>query len=358
MSATLPKDSLGTPEARLVAAMRAADKMFEKVGGTTRHYVRDCLIPEMTERGIRVVDDAEQPQDELRARVSALLDAEDLTAFETCVAIAKLLDGEATQQAKDSSPDGAELSRQFGRVLREHNLADRDSGCADLTYVVDDLMKQVRLVHPTTNAEVDKVRNAAYYRGRDEERKRQRGKWDKQIESLTEIRAYWKARALAAEGQLKASCGKPGAPITAFVHRVDDDSSFGVRDATHQCEPVKELVCVDTEGRFIRLRMSAEALSRCFEALPTPEAPRSPAVSSAREQAAIQRSDLVEFIRIIAPEIARASDEMRVEFSDEEEFEKWLDSEKRWPWTYCHDCNGDIGTPRKWITHVCKEGDK
>lgn len=38
----------------LVAAMRDADKAFERVGGSTRHYVNECLVPAMTERGICV----------------------------------------------------------------------------------------------------------------------------------------------------------------------------------------------------------------------------------------------------------------------------------------------------------------
>lgn len=47
------------------------------------------------------------------------------------------------------------------------------------------------------------VRNAAYYRGRDDERKRQRAKRDKAIEALDELRAEWKNRAMTAEGQLR-----------------------------------------------------------------------------------------------------------------------------------------------------------
>jgi hypothetical protein len=30
---------------RLTAAMREADATFERVGGSTRHHVRDCLLP-------------------------------------------------------------------------------------------------------------------------------------------------------------------------------------------------------------------------------------------------------------------------------------------------------------------------
>ena len=31
--------------------MREADKAFEKVGGSTRHYIRDVFIPMLNERG-------------------------------------------------------------------------------------------------------------------------------------------------------------------------------------------------------------------------------------------------------------------------------------------------------------------
>lgn len=35
-------------EKRLTSAMREADRAFETVGGSTRHYVRDCLLPCLT----------------------------------------------------------------------------------------------------------------------------------------------------------------------------------------------------------------------------------------------------------------------------------------------------------------------
>ena len=36
----------------LTAAMREADRAFEKVGGSTRHHVRDCLLPELEKMGL------------------------------------------------------------------------------------------------------------------------------------------------------------------------------------------------------------------------------------------------------------------------------------------------------------------
>jgi hypothetical protein len=39
----------------LTSAMRAADESFEKEGGGTRHYLRDCLWPEMQKRGLTIV---------------------------------------------------------------------------------------------------------------------------------------------------------------------------------------------------------------------------------------------------------------------------------------------------------------
>lgn len=45
--------------ARLVAAMRKADVLFESGktgGGGTRHYLRDCLLPALEAEGLRVTD--------------------------------------------------------------------------------------------------------------------------------------------------------------------------------------------------------------------------------------------------------------------------------------------------------------
>lgn len=39
----------------LTDVMRKADRKFEKVGGSTRHHVRDCLIPELEQAGLAVV---------------------------------------------------------------------------------------------------------------------------------------------------------------------------------------------------------------------------------------------------------------------------------------------------------------
>lgn len=30
---------------RMTAAMREADETFQRVGGSTRHHIRDCLLP-------------------------------------------------------------------------------------------------------------------------------------------------------------------------------------------------------------------------------------------------------------------------------------------------------------------------
>ena len=38
-------------------AMREADRIFEKVGGSTRHHVRDCLLPILNRNGWIVVRD-------------------------------------------------------------------------------------------------------------------------------------------------------------------------------------------------------------------------------------------------------------------------------------------------------------
>jgi hypothetical protein len=50
----------GMPEcgemiAEITSAMRAADERFEKVGGSSRHFVRECLLPELQARGLKIV---------------------------------------------------------------------------------------------------------------------------------------------------------------------------------------------------------------------------------------------------------------------------------------------------------------
>lgn len=40
---------------RLTAAMREADLAFQQVGGSTRHHVRDCLLPVLEKHGLRLV---------------------------------------------------------------------------------------------------------------------------------------------------------------------------------------------------------------------------------------------------------------------------------------------------------------
>lgn len=40
---------------RITAAVRTADKNFERVGGSSRHWVRDCFLPELEQHDLRLV---------------------------------------------------------------------------------------------------------------------------------------------------------------------------------------------------------------------------------------------------------------------------------------------------------------
>ena len=40
---------------RMTAAMREADAVFERVGGSTRHHVRDCLLPILEKHGLSLI---------------------------------------------------------------------------------------------------------------------------------------------------------------------------------------------------------------------------------------------------------------------------------------------------------------
>lgn len=58
---SLPPQQIPNPEAdelelmrRMTAAMREADETFERVGGSTRHHVRDCLLPILGSHGLRL----------------------------------------------------------------------------------------------------------------------------------------------------------------------------------------------------------------------------------------------------------------------------------------------------------------
>lgn len=42
--------------ARVTKAVRAADAVFQKVGGSTRHWVRDCFLVQLEEDDLMVVD--------------------------------------------------------------------------------------------------------------------------------------------------------------------------------------------------------------------------------------------------------------------------------------------------------------
>lgn len=55
-------NAIGPPsdlEAKLTAAVREADLLFEKVGGSSRHYVRECLMPVLTTYKLRLIEDPE-----------------------------------------------------------------------------------------------------------------------------------------------------------------------------------------------------------------------------------------------------------------------------------------------------------
>jgi hypothetical protein len=48
--------SNGTLIERLTRAVRLADSNFERVGGSSRHWVRDCFLPALESEGLDVVD--------------------------------------------------------------------------------------------------------------------------------------------------------------------------------------------------------------------------------------------------------------------------------------------------------------
>ncbi len=43
-------------ERRVTLMMRDADELFERSGGGTKHFVRECLHPMLTKHGLTIVD--------------------------------------------------------------------------------------------------------------------------------------------------------------------------------------------------------------------------------------------------------------------------------------------------------------
>lgn len=44
----------------VTAIVREADEVFQRVGGSSRHWTRDCFLPLLNERGIVVMREAER----------------------------------------------------------------------------------------------------------------------------------------------------------------------------------------------------------------------------------------------------------------------------------------------------------
>jgi len=42
--------------AKVTIAVQKADKAFETIGGSTRHWVRECFLPALEEAGLRIVE--------------------------------------------------------------------------------------------------------------------------------------------------------------------------------------------------------------------------------------------------------------------------------------------------------------
>lgn len=41
--------------AKITEAVREADRHFERVGGSSRHWVRDCFLPMLEQHGLQIV---------------------------------------------------------------------------------------------------------------------------------------------------------------------------------------------------------------------------------------------------------------------------------------------------------------
>lgn len=79
-------------EERLTKAVRAADLDFESVGGSSRHYVRECLMPALDAEGLMITD--------TDARVQRI---RDIVGVQWAVAVTMIVDAEANTFACEAS---------------------------------------------------------------------------------------------------------------------------------------------------------------------------------------------------------------------------------------------------------------
>lgn len=113
---------------RLTEVVRAADKAFESSGGSSRHYVNECLVPELLSAGLVVVDTKDldaslRERDEARALVQQIRKT---LAFRTqgeCSAkafeaeVAALLDSFAVDDVDGGGTVGFAVAANTQRVL-------------------------------------------------------------------------------------------------------------------------------------------------------------------------------------------------------------------------------------------------
>jgi hypothetical protein len=109
---------------RLTAAMREADRAFESVGGSTRHFVHDCLMPALEAARLSVVDayvpvhleSANRDVDSLARKLDA--------AERAVAALREAQDGKSTAiDGLVRQRDASEISFNAERALCAHLLA-------------------------------------------------------------------------------------------------------------------------------------------------------------------------------------------------------------------------------------------
>ena len=113
----------GEREAELVrlmtAAMREADRTFERVGGSTRHHVRDCLLPILADHGLVLVTCTDRDADEQKARAAGRREA-----FEALLKLSKKKIDEWSQARHEA--DGWRHGQVADEMISDWNEIDAE----------------------------------------------------------------------------------------------------------------------------------------------------------------------------------------------------------------------------------------
>ncbi len=103
--------------ARITAAVRVADQRFESSGGSSRHWVRECLLPTLEEHRLVIVDQLVPiHRDSAERDVRSLADKLDASDHKTTDLLAALVEIELDVSSNENDPE--QVLTNIGRITR------------------------------------------------------------------------------------------------------------------------------------------------------------------------------------------------------------------------------------------------